>query len=178
MTNIVYIAASLDGFIADRAGKIDWLCTMPNPDKLDFGYAAFIERVDAIIMGRNTFETVCGFAGDWPYNKPVFVLSSSLKLIPEEYEGKVRLLNASPAEVVKLVNQEGYKDLYIDGGVTIQGFLSEDLIDEMIITQIPIVLGGGSPLFGELPEPMVFEHVKTEIFLNAIVQNHYRRQGR
>ena len=75
-----------------------------------------------------------------------------------------------------LNKQKGYKHLYIDGGLTIQGFLKEDLIDEMIITVIPILLGGGIPLFGELLEPMEFEHVKTEVFLDALVQNHYRRK--
>lgn len=84
------------------------------------------------------------------------------------------MINGSPAEIAKIVNQKSYKNLYIDGGITIQRFLREDLIDEMIVTQIPIVLGGGSPLFGDLPTSIGFEHIKTEIVLSAIVQNHYR----
>jgi dihydrofolate reductase len=77
---------------------------------------------------------------------------------------------------METTHQKGHKHRYIDGGVTVQNFLKEDLIDELIITIIPTLLGGGTPLFGELPEQMAFEHVKTEVFLNAIVQNHYRRK--
>ena len=76
MPNIVYIATSLDGYIADKSGKLDWLHSIPNPDNLDFGFADFMNRIDAIVMGRNTFETVCGFEGMWPYSKRVFVLKN------------------------------------------------------------------------------------------------------
>jgi len=99
-----------------------------------------------------------------------------MKSIPEGYEGKAEPIKGSPSEVTEAIYQKGYENLYIDGGVTIQSFLKEDLIDELIITVIPTLLGGGAPLFGELSEPMEFEHVKTEVFLNAIVQNHYRRR--
>ena len=112
----------------------------------------------------------------WPYRRPVFVLSNSMKSIPEGYEGKAEPIKGSLSEVIGVIHQKGYKNLYIDGGVTIQSFLKKDLIDEMIITVIPILLGGGIPLFGELPKAMEFEHVKTEVFLNAMVQNHYRRK--
>ena len=100
-----------------------------------------------------------------------------MKSIPERYEGKAEPIKGSLSGVIKTIHQAGYKDLYVDGGVTIQSFLKEDLIDEMIITVIPILLGGGIPLFGELPKPMDFELVKTDFFLNAIVQNHYRRKN-
>lgn len=69
MKNIVYIATSLDGYIADRDGGLDWLHSIPNPDHSDFGWAEFMAGVDALVMGRTTFETVCGFDCDWPYNK-------------------------------------------------------------------------------------------------------------
>jgi len=119
---------------------------------------------------------LCSFDCDWPYSKPVFVLSNSMKSISEGYEGKVEPIKGPLSAVIEAIHQKGYKHLYIDGGVTVQGFLKEDLIDEMIITVIPTLLGGGVPQFGELPEQMEFEHVKTEVFLNAIVQNHYRRK--
>jgi dihydrofolate reductase len=96
--------------------------------------------------------------------------------LPEEYAGKADLINGSLSDVLAAIHEKGYKELYIDGGSVIQSFLKEDLIDEMIITVLPILLGGGSPLFGELAEPMHFEHVKTEVLLNAIVQNYYRRR--
>jgi dihydrofolate reductase len=176
MSSIVYIATSLDGYIADRNGGLDWLQSIPNPDKLDYGWGDFMARIDAIVMGRNTFEVVCGFDCAWPYSKPVFVLSNSLTSLPEEYEGKAELINGSLSEVLQAIHRKGYTQLYIDGGATIQSFLKEDLIDELIITIIPILLGGGIPLFGELPEHMSFEHVKTEVLLDAMVQNHYRRK--
>ena len=176
MSNIVFIATSLDGYIADKDGGLDWLQSIPNPKKLDMGWADLIERIDAVVMGRNTFDVVCNFDCDWPYSKPVFVLSNSMKSIPEGYEGKAELIKGSLSAVIETIHQKGHKYLYIDGGVTVQNFLKEDLIDELIITVIPTLLGGGIPLFGELPKPMTFEHVKTEVFLNAIVQNHYHRK--
>ncbi len=176
MKNIVYIATSLDGYIADKDGGLEWLESIPNPDNSDFGFADFIDNIDALIMGRNTFEKVCSFDCDWPYTKPVFVLSNSLTSLDEEYKGKVELISGSLTEVLKTVHQKGYKQLYIDGGVTIQNFLKEDLIDEMIITSIPILLGGGSSLFGDLSEHMEFEHLNTKVLLNAMVQSHYRRK--
>ena len=176
MSNTVFIATSLDGYIADKDSGLDWLQSIPNPENLDMGYVDLIGRVDALVMGRKTFENVCSFDGDWPYSKPVFVLSNSMKSIPEGYEGKVEPIKGSLSEVIEVIHQQGYKHLYIDGGVTVQGFLKEDLIDEMIITVIPILLGGGIPLFGELPEPIKFDHVKTKVFMDAVVQNHYRRK--
>jgi len=176
MSNIVFIATSLDGYIADKDGGVGWLHSIPNPENLDMGYTDLIDRIDALVIGRKTFEKVCSFDCDWPYIKPVFVLSNSMKSIPEGYDGKAEPIKGSPAEVIEAIHQKGYKHLYIDGGVTVQSFLKEDLIDELIITVIPILLGGGIPLFGELPKPMGFEHVKTEVFLNAVVQNHYCRK--
>jgi dihydrofolate reductase len=176
MSNIVFIAASLDGYIADKDGGVDWIDSIPNPENLDMGYIELIDRIDALVMGRKTFDTVCSFDCDWPYSKPVFILSNSMKSIPEGYEGKAEPIKGSLSKVIESIHHKGYKHLYIDGGVTVQSFLKEDLIDEMIITIIPILLGGGISLFGELPKPMTFDHVKTEVFLNAIVQNHYRRK--
>ncbi len=105
-----------------------------------------------------------------------FITSEFWKSKVKGYEGKAEPIEGSLSEVIEQIHQRGYKHLYIDGGVTVQGFLKEDLIDEMIITTIPILLGGGIPLFGELPKLMEFEHVKTEVFLSAIVQNHYCRE--
>jgi len=176
MSNIVYIATSIDGYIADRHGGLDWLETVPNPENADFGWSEFMNRIDAIVMGRNTFETVCGFACDWPYSKPVFVLSRSLQSVPNEYKDKAQLVKGALAEVLHEVHQAGHSQLYIDGGLTVHTFLKEDLIDEMIITTIPVLLGGGIALFRELPKTMEFAHVKTEVFLDAIVQSHYKRK--
>jgi len=176
VTNIVYIATSLDGYIADKDGKLDWLEETPNPDKLDCGWAEFMNRIQAIVMGRNTFDTVCSFNGKWPYNKPVFVLSNSLKSIPDKCKDKVEIINGALADVINRIRDKGFSELYIDGGVTIQNFLNENLIDEMIITSMPILLGSGARLFGELSNPQRFEHIKTDVMLNAMVKTHYRKK--
>lgn len=177
MSNIVYIATSLDGYIADTNGGLEWLHSIPNPDNLDFGFAAFMNRIDAIIMGRKTFAMVCGFDGEWPYFKPVFVLSKSLTSIPEKYRSKVEIISGSLSNIENNLNQKGYKHLYIDGSVTIQSFLKEEKIDEMIITTVPILLGGGTSLFGNIPKQMIFELVKSEVLLNSLVKSHYLRKA-
>ena len=174
--NTVFIARSLDGYIAGKNGELDWLNAIPNPENIDMGFVKLMERVDAIVMGRTTFETVCGFEGEWPYNKPVFVLSTTLKTIPEKYKEKAELVKGTIPEILDSINKKGYKNLYIDGGTTIQSFLKEDLIDELIITTIPILLGGGFPLFRELPKQLAFEHVSSEVFLSQVVQDSYRRK--
>ena len=174
--NIVFIARSLDGYIADKNGGLDWLNSVPNPDHLDLGYEKFIKSVDAIVMGRTTFETVCSFDMEWPYKIPVFVLSFSLESLPEDYKDKAEIVLGSLSEILEQIHKKGYKQLYIDGGVTVQNFLKEDLIDELIITTIPILLGGGIPLFGELPKEMEFEHVESHLYLDALVQDCYRRK--
>lgn len=174
-TNKVFIATSLDGYIADKNGEIDWLHTIPNPENIDMGYSKFTEQIDALLMGRKTFETVCGFDIDWPYQKPVFVLSNTLEEIPEKFKDNAQLVKGTLTDVLEEVNQSGYYRLYIDGGATIQSFLKEDLIDEMVITIIPIMLGSGTPLFSEFPRVLEFECTSSEIYLNKIVQNQFRR---
>lgn len=174
--NKVFIATSLDGYIADKNGGIDWLHTIPNPDNIDMGYAEFMYQIDALVMGRNTFETVCGFNIDWPYQKPVFVLSNSLDTIPDKYKNKVELIKGPLKGVLNQIHEKGFYRLYIDGGKTIQSFLKEDLIDEITITVIPCLLGGGIPLFTELPKRLDFECVDSKIYLKKVVQNYFVRK--
>jgi dihydrofolate reductase len=174
--NSVFIATSLDGYIADKNGGIDWLHSIPNPDNDDMGYVAFTNEIDALVMGRTTFETVLGFDVDWPYNKPVFVLSNKLKEIPESHKEKAFLVIGKLTEILDQIHEKGFYRLYVDGGATIRSFLKEDLIDEMVLTTIPILLGGGSSLFLELPNELKFELIGTKTYLNQITQNHYKRK--
>lgn len=174
--NYVFIAKSLDGYIADKNGGIDYLHSVPNPDNLDMGYNALTEKIDAIVMGRATFEKVLSFGIPWPYTKPVYVVSTTLKTLPEELKGKVELVNGTLNEILEQIHRQGNTQLYIDGGSLIQSFLKEDRIDEMIISTIPILIGGGIPLFGDLPTSIMWEHVKSEVFLEAITQDTYRRK--
>lgn len=174
MKNIVYIAASMDGYIADPEGKLDWLMNIPNPEKSDYGFADFMDSMDGIIMGRKTFEVVLSF-GDWPYNKKVFVLSKTLQSIPKNLEGKVEILNGEIESLITDLNNRGFENLYIDGGKTIQSFLALDLIDEMIITRASVILGGGIPLFGRLTQAMNFEVLSSEKLNDRLVKTHYKR---
>ena len=171
--NIVFIAKSLDGYIAGKKGELDWLNTVPNPENVEMGFTDLMNRIDGIIMGRNTFETVCNMGGDWLYSKPVFVLSSTLNSIPERFKDKAEIVKGTPWEIVELLHNKGFHQLYIDGGLTIQSFLRSGLIHEMVITTIPVLLGEGIPLFGELPHSISLNHLKTIVFLNQLVQSHY-----
>ncbi|UPR32441.1 dihydrofolate reductase [Vibrio crassostreae] len=176
MSNIVFIATSLDGYIADKQGDLDWLQAIPNPDGDDMGYNAHTDRIDALVMGRNTMDMVLSFGIDWPYSKPVYVLSNTLNEVPQELEGKVFLMKGELKQIVADLNNKGLKNLYIDGGITIQNFLKEDMIDELIISTIPVVLGGGSPLFGDLVSPVDFTLKGVTTYLDEIVQTHYLRK--
>ncbi len=173
--NCVYIATSLDGFIADRNNGLEWLEAIPIPEGMDMGYTPFMESVDALVMGRTTFEMVCGFDVPWPYQKPVFVLSNSLSEIPSSHKDKAHLMKGPLSNILRQIHSKGYHNLYIDGGRTIQSFLREDLIDEMTITTMPVLLGGGIPLFGDLAIQLNFDCLGSEVFLDKIVQTHYRR---
>lgn len=176
MKNIVYIGTSIDGYIADRDGGLDFLNTVPNPDLDDFGWMAFMETVDALLMGRGTLDAILGFDCPWPYAKPVFVLSSTMTEVPEGLEGKVEIVSGEIKDVVADLNAKGFESLYVDGGKLIQGFLQRDMIDEMIITTIPVLLGGGAPLFGSLPGHLEFEHMETSVHLGQLVMSRYQRK--
>jgi dihydrofolate reductase len=175
MSNIVFIATSIDGFISGPNGNLDWLNYVPFPEGEDGGFTDFIGRVDAIVMGRVTFETVVGFGHGWHYPVPGLILSSTVSSAPAEFASHVEFACGTPQEIVELANERGFNNLYIDGGKTVQNFLRADLIDELIITEIPLLLGGGDRLFGELDQQLGFELVSTEVISSRIVQKHYRR---
>jgi len=169
----VYIAASLDGFIARKNGGLDWLPASEEGGE-DFGYAEFMSTVDQVVMGRNTFEKVLTF-GRWHYDKKVIVLTSRDLAIPPELADKAEALRLSPRELVREMGRRGANHIYLDGGVTIQRFLREGLVDEITITTIPILLGEGLPLFGKLEkEDIKLELVKSGSFKNGFVQNKYK----
>lgn len=174
MPRYVYIACSLDGFIAKPDGNLDWLFSIPNDVNDDYGYSKFIDKIDAIIMGRNTFETVLGFT-EWPYTKPVYVLSTSLKTIPEKLKNKVKLVSGDIRKILNDLATMGLKNIYVDGGKTIQSFLKEDLIDEMIITTISKVLGEGIPLFGDIKIDRNFKVEKVERLNEYMVKTYYKK---
>jgi dihydrofolate reductase len=171
----VFIATSLDGYIARHDGSIDWLeranATVPAGE--DCGYADFMQTVDAIVMGRATFEKVLCFP-DWPYsNTPVYVLSSTISRLPAGMPSSVRLLNATPDDVVKITAEAGRQHLYIDGGQTIQSFLRAELITDLTITVIPALIGSGIKLFGELDGDINVNLLSSRSWPFGFVQSHY-----
>jgi dihydrofolate reductase len=165
----VFIATSLDGFIAREDGGLDWLPVDCEPH----GYDEFIATVDAIVIGRKTFETVLAFDA-WPYGqKQVVVLSASMTDFKVPAGAVCELMAGPPEEIVARLAQRGMKHLYIDGGVTIQRFLRAGLIQRLVITRIPILLGSGIPLFGPIEKDIRFEHVLTRWYPSGMVQSEY-----
>jgi len=175
MSIYVYIAQSLDGYIADENGNIDWLNDIPNPENSDFGFAEFMSKIDAVVMGRKTFEKVVSL-GVWSYTKPVYVITSSLHDLPQKLSGQAEILDLKPRQIIEKLEKEGMTNLYIDGGALIQSFLYEDLIDVLIITTIPVLLGGGIPLFGKLNRFMKFKFHQFEVLNNSLVKCYYERE--
>ena len=172
----VFIATSLDGFISRTDGSIDWLnkASSAFPEGDDGGFSRFMSTVDAIVMGRNTFMQVLSF-GEWAYGQtPVVVVSSQLKTIPANLTGTVTLSSDEPEVLVQVLADRGLKHLYIDGGITIQRFLAAGLIDEIIITIIPVLIGNGRPLFGPLVRDVQLELISSESFDHGFVQSKYR----
>lgn len=174
MPNIVYIATSLDGHIAKKDGSIDWLMEVPNPENSDYGFSDFMDSIDGIIMGRNTFETVVSLE-EWPYTKKVFVLSKTMKDLPDGYQDKAQIVKGELKDILDALQKTGMKNIYVDGGKTIQSFLREDLIDDLIITRIPLILGSGIPLFEDIDQELKFGLVKTEVLNQNLVKSTYSR---
>jgi len=174
MKTIVYIGTSLDGFIARKNGDIDWLVSFANGEAIH-AYEEFMSRIDAIVIGRGTFEKVLGFPS-WPYEKKVFLLSSSIKQVPDSVKEKVTILSMKPEALLSYLSGKGFSNIYVDGGKVIQGFLKEDLIDELIISTAPVLIGSGIPLFGYLNIDLPFTHIRTSAYSNGLVRSYYERK--
>ncbi|HEX2843099.1 dihydrofolate reductase family protein [Hyphomicrobium sp.] len=172
-TGHVFIAVSLDGFIARPNGDIDWLEGWPEVGH-DYGFSDFMASVDGLIMGRGTYEKALSFE-TWPYTKPVVVMSRTLRRddIPSPLRDKVRLSDAEPAQLMAELDRDGWRRAYVDGGKIIQSFLGDGLISDLILTRIPILLGEGIPLFGARAKDIRLAHVKTAPFASGFVQSHY-----
>lgn len=162
---------SLDGFIARSDGDIEWLVPFQNQEVED-SYKEFIENIDAIVIGRSTFEKVLSFPS-WPYEKKVFVLSNTLKQVTAALKDKADVLSMDPKELLAYLHKQGFSNIYVDGGKTIQGFLRSDCISELIITTVPVLIGSGISLFGSLTHDLQFTHVQTNVYSNGLVKSHY-----
>jgi dihydrofolate reductase len=165
----VFVGTSLDGFIARSNGDFDFLS--PGGD-VAHGYEEFMATVDALVIGRNTFDSVLAFDA-WPYGeKSVFVLSSR-PLAPAPQGARVERMSGPPAEVVSQLEARGIRHIYVDGGITIQAFLQAGLIQRLIISRVPVLIGVGIPLFGALPHDVTLEHVATRHYATGLVQSEY-----
>lgn len=169
----VFIATSMDGYIAKKNGDIDWLTkfsppTQENEDK-DCGFSKFFSGIDVLVMGRNSYEVVSQF-DPWPYEgKRVIVLSSTLTSVCKQAE----LFNGDITQLIKNFRSEGTKHIYVDGGATISQFLDMGLIDQLIISIIPVVLGSGIPLFSKINNDKWCRLISSQVFSNGLVQLQY-----
>jgi len=170
-----YVAISIDGFIARRDGSVDWLNEFSAgvPEGEDCGFQSFMDSVDMLVMGRKTFEQVLSF-DSWTYGeKPITVLSSKPIDFPHGVPASVTQSSDSLPILLRRLSDEGVEHVYVDGGKTIQGFLSESLLDEVTITVIPIILGDGIPLFGNPRNDIHLKHIRTNVFDFGFVQSTY-----
>jgi dihydrofolate reductase len=166
----VFVGASVDGYIARPDGDLDFL---PEGGGEPHGYDEFIAGVDAIVLGRNSFEKVLTF-DPWPYGKKrVVVLSSRPVDVTAARGGVVEQMAGTPAEIVGQLAASGAHHLYIDGGITIQGFLRAGLVQRLIITRVPVLIGEGIPLFGSLLQDIRLRHVATRSYPSGLVSSEY-----
>jgi dihydrofolate reductase len=174
LTCHAFVATSLDGYIARVDGSIDWLEPFNAADE-DHGFDAFLADKDGIIMGRGTYETVLGF-GHWPYTLPVIVLSRSLTVddIPDSLADYVAITDMEPVALLAALTEEGWQRVYVDGGQVIQSFLNAGLLAEMTLTQVPLLLGQGRPLFGPASTETRLALQASQVFLSGLVSSTYR----
>jgi dihydrofolate reductase len=171
MTVSVFVGTSVDGFIARKNESFDFL---PADGGEPHGYEEFMASVDALVIGRNTFDVVRAMPA-WPYGqKRVVVLSSHAVDFSDVRDGAVEHMAGSPEEIVAKLDASGAKHLYVDGGITIQRFLRAGLVDRLIITRVPVLIGEGIPLFGPVPRDIRLEHVSTQTFRSGMVKSEYR----
>lgn len=178
MQGYVFIATSLDGFIAREDGSLDWL---PGADGTtideDHGYNAFMNRVDALVMGSRTYEKVLDL-GFWSYgDKPVMVLTTRLGEMPPPPSAMVEFLSGEPSELAAQLDERGLHHVYLDGGQTIRRFLAAGLVHRVIVTRVPVLLGQGIPLFGPMGRDVLLRHVATRAFPSGLVQSEYEVQS-
>jgi len=166
----VFVGTSVDGFIARRNGELDFL---PADGGEPHGYDEFMASVDALVIGRKTFETVLAFP-NWPYGtKRVVVLSSRPIDFSRVRGGAVEQMGGPPSEIVAKLASNGVHHIYVDGGITIRGFLRAGLVQRLIITRVPVLIGEGIPLFGTLPRDVQLHHVRTQHYRSGLVKSEY-----
>ena len=165
----VFIATSLDGFIARRDGALDWLAKFQTPGE-DYGYARFAESIDTLVIGRKTYDVVLGF-GAWPYEGKRVVVLTSRPLVPLHGE---TVHSGDIASLLDALARDGAKHVYVDGGAVVQQFLSAGAVDDLTVSIIPVLLGEGVPLFGKIERDVGLELVASRSYPSGLVQLEYR----
>ncbi|MGA2356195.1 MAG: dihydrofolate reductase family protein [Terriglobales bacterium] len=174
MTVSVFVGTSVDGFIARANGDLDFL---PPDGGEPHGYTEFMASVDALVIGRKTFETVLAYP-TWPYGKKrVVVLSSKPIDLSAVHGGLVEQMAGAPGEILAKLVADGIRHVYVDGGITIQRFLRAGLVHRLIITRVPVLIGEGIPLFGSLPRDVRLRHVATQSYASGLVKSEYQVAG-
>lgn len=178
----VFIATSLDGFIARNNGSVDWLHTSGKPDadmrdQADMGFNDYLSSIDCIIMGRKCMEVISNMnltADQWPYgDKRIIVLSNTLSQAPENMKGKIELYSGDLTQLIEKLENEGHEHAYIDGGKTIQSFIQLGFIKELTISKAPIILGEGIPLFDKMNSNIELTQAKSMAYPNDFIQIKY-----
>ena len=169
----VFMASSLDGFVARQDNSLDWLMKY-GVDENDNSFEEFTKKIDVLVMGSGTFKTVLGFE-KWPYKMPVYVLSRRLTQddVPESLQKQVTIKALKPKELMQLLYEKGLKKAYIDGGKLVQSFINDGFVKEITITQIPILIGKGKRLFGEINNDIDLKLINSKPMKFGFIQNHY-----
>lgn len=173
-TGHIFIATSLDGFVARNNHKLDWLMKQKTQGE-EHGYNEFVDNIDVIVMGKGSYENVLSF-GEWPYKKPVIVMSKSLTQsdIPISLANKVKITTLEPAALMQQLQDSGNDRAYIDGGKIVQSFIRAGLIEDIILTLIPILIGSGKRLFGEISEDIDLKLLNMENYPSGLIQTQYK----
>ena len=165
----VFVGTSVDGFMARPDGALDFL---PPGGGEPHGYDEFIATVDALVIGRKTYETVLAF-DEWPYGDKFVVVLSTRELASAPKGAKVERMSGDPTQIVSQLAARGIQHVYVDGGLTIQGFLRSGLVQRLTITRVPVLIGSGIPLFGAISHDIALQHVATRQYASGLVQSEY-----
>lgn len=166
----VFIATSLDGFIARRDGAVDWLGRVERAGQ-DYGYQAFADRMDTVLLGRRTYDKVLEFS-EWPYpGKRVCVVTHKP---PAAARAGESFVGGTPATIREQLAEAGARNVYVDGGVLVSEFMAAGLLDELVISVIPVLLGAGLPLWARPFTETPLTLVSADAFDAGLVQLKYR----
>lgn len=165
----VFVGTSVDGFMARPDGALDFL---PTGGGEPHGYSEFIATVDALVIGRKTYEVVLAF-DEWPYGDKAVIVLSTQALATAPAGAKVERMSGNPQEIASQLAARGIQHVYVDGGLTIQGFLRAGLVQRLTITRVPVLIGSGIPVFGAIARDIALKHVATHQYASGLVKSEY-----